>query len=1114
MKNLMTATTLTTFKKVAFTLLCCTVLMVFSAPAQTIQQMKADPYPVNLGPPAGAILDLNGTPIPGVPGGNGTYKQYMVNFTASSSNTACTPGAPCTTVITFAFRDDPAQISFANALVFDTADETQTNLLTNGNFSEGLTGWTYVNTYGAAVEPGPTGYVTSYSGYCYTMAYCWFDGTVQAYDAISQTIPTTVGHTYQISFDVAEDSETFAYPGQPDAGGAYPQGFLGSDCYLAAQGTPDQFPCNFRDLSTNGDTADGGGNGIDVVVYAQASVPADQYTLTLTELGTGIGTVTDNQSPQQINCTEANGIQQPLSTCTGTYASGTQVTLTAAPSPLATSITPTPANANGSTFLGWISGPCAGTMGFTCSFTVSSAQTVTADFAPTPTAVPFTLSGTNATANPIYACPSQTNPCTDTNAYAMSVQFPAVTPAFADTPLYILATEVYATGICPAGQFSLYGYEYPTPGETTDFDCRLVSFFDYGTDAAGDYVVPLCNAYANGNCVHYLVYYGTQGNVPPTTSYTGPVFEAITYNNPSTPAAGSFWYGSISRTIVDPDADEATPSVPWGTNCNDPMSQEGGSGTTSPAIYCQFDEDATTFFNSSAPVDGGSGSKTQQPNDFVVAFQPTVEPPTQNPSTPIPAQVAPQLAGTCVNGCTDPSGTITFTEGTGGTFEVSVTAGYPAPSLSESGTLPLGLTFNAATGLISGTPADGTAGGNYPITFTATNSKGSAMLGYTLTVAAVPLTIMASASMTYGGMVPMITPTVTGLVNGDLPSIVSCSSAATSSSPAGSYPISCTVSASSTYNVSCTAACGYVTVNRAPLTITASSATIIYGATVPAITPAFTNNGLVNGDTQTSLGVTCLTTATSMSVPGSYPSSCTASMGSNYMITLVGGTVTVVGLDVSPLTVNFGNLYLYGIGVQGIILKNTTLVPIMINSITHGGGSANGDFGDVALCPPMILKLPATLPAGKSCAIGVGILATAQVFNPNPSYTYLTINEGAVIQQVLLTALVTDPVVSLSTTSLSFGNEKTGTTSVAQKVTLTNSGLTPLTLTGLTISANFAFASGTTCTALPLLSPGGTCLIYVNFTPMSKGTKYSGSVTITDKTLIGKQTISLSGTGD
>ena len=77
----------------------------------------------------------------------------------------------------------------------------------------------------------------------------------------------------------------------------------------------------------------------------------------------------------------------------------------------------------------------------------------------------------------------------------------------------------------------------------------------------------------------------------------------------------------------------------------------------------------------------------------------------------------------------------TFTVGTSGTFNVTA-AGFPAPVLSESetDTLPSGVTFNAATGVLSGTPAAGSAG-TYTLNFTAHNGIGSdATQTFTLTV--------------------------------------------------------------------------------------------------------------------------------------------------------------------------------------------------------------------------------------------------------------------------------------------------------------------------------------------------------------------------------------------
>jgi large repetitive protein len=68
----------------------------------------------------------------------------------------------------------------------------------------------------------------------------------------------------------------------------------------------------------------------------------------------------------------------------------------------------------------------------------------------------------------------------------------------------------------------------------------------------------------------------------------------------------------------------------------------------------------------------------------------------------------------------------TFTVGAAGSFTVTTT-GAPTPSLTETGTLPSGVTFKDngnGTGTLSGTPASGTAG-TYSLTITASNGVGT-----------------------------------------------------------------------------------------------------------------------------------------------------------------------------------------------------------------------------------------------------------------------------------------------------------------------------------------------------------------------------------------------------
>ena len=67
---------------------------------------------------------------------------------------------------------------------------------------------------------------------------------------------------------------------------------------------------------------------------------------------------------------------------------------------------------------------------------------------------------------------------------------------------------------------------------------------------------------------------------------------------------------------------------------------------------------------------------------------------------------------------TSPDNTFFFV-GTTGTFTVTAT-GSPTPMLTESGALPSDVSFDVATGILSGTPASGT-GGTYALSFTASN---------------------------------------------------------------------------------------------------------------------------------------------------------------------------------------------------------------------------------------------------------------------------------------------------------------------------------------------------------------------------------------------------------
>ena len=117
---------------------------------------------------------------------------------------------------------------------------------------------------------------------------------------------------------------------------------------------------------------------------------------------------------------------------------------------------------------------------------------------------------------------------------------------------------------------------------------------------------------------------------------------------------------------------------------------------------------------------------------------------------------------------------------------------------------------------------------------------------------------------------------------------------------------------------------GTLTVIAAPLTVTATNESMVFGGPVPALTYAYT--GLVNKDTSATFSRSLATTATSSSNVGAYPiAQGTLAATGNYTINTINpGTLTVIA---APLTVTATNESVR------ILLGGTTLLPY--GAITH-----------------------------------------------------------------------------------------------------------------------------------------------------------------------------------
>jgi len=461
----------------------------------------------------------------------------------------------------------------------------------------------------------------------------------------------------------------------------------------------------------------------------------------------------------------------------------------------------------------------------------------------------------------------------------------------------------------------------------------------------------------------------------------------------------------------------------------------------------------------------------------------------------------------------DPNYTIKYVGGT-----LTITKGFltvTAPSLSMpyGGPVPaLTPTYSPANPVGLTTPATCTTGasvtsnvGTYPVTCTGAvdpNYTITYMPG-TLTVSPVPLTITASsATMTYGGTVPAITPSFSGFVLGQNSGVLTaqpvCSTVAISSSPvSGSpYPSSCSGAAAANYTI--TYVPGKVTVNRALLTITASSATMTYGGTVPSITPSF--SGFVLTDTSAVLTPqpTCSTTATSSSpVSGSpYPSSCTGAAAANYAISYVNGTVTVSkATTATTITLNTPN--------------PSTLKQAVTMSFTVAPQFSGTPTGNVTVTASTSETCTGTVAAG-TCSItfltaGTRTLTATYAGDGN----FLGSTSSGVSQTV------NAPTVALSPASLGFLPTKVGTTSAPLTETVTNTGTGALinftwSITGPN-AGDFSIAS-TTCLSTGL-APGGSCRFSITFKPSVTGTR-SATLTLSDNALNSPQNVGLSGKGN
>lgn len=148
-----------------------------------------------------------------------------------------------------------------------------------------------------------------------------------------------------------------------------------------------------------------------------------------------------------------------------------------------------------------------------------------------------------------------------------------------------------------------------------------------------------------------------------------------------------------------------------------------------------------------------------------------------------------------------------------------------------------------------------------------------------------------SPTLAYGSPIPAsFTPTYNGLPAGTSPATPAmCTTTATSASPVGMYPVTCSGAADPNYWFSYIG--GTLQIGPAPVTVRGPSVSLSFGAPVPgSFPPAY--SGLANATPPTT-PATCATAARTGSTPGTYPITCSGAADPDYTFTYTAGSLTI-----------------------------------------------------------------------------------------------------------------------------------------------------------------------------------------------------------------------------
>ncbi|MFN8537727.1 MAG: choice-of-anchor D domain-containing protein [Thermomicrobiales bacterium] len=217
-------------------------------------------------------------------------------------------------------------------------------------------------------------------------------------------------------------------------------------------------------------------------------------------------------------------------------------------------------------------------------------------------------------------------------------------------------------------------------------------------------------------------------------------------------------------------------------------------------------------------------------------------------------------------------------------------------------------------------------------------------------------------------------------------------------------------------------------------------------------------------------------------------------------------------ISITPASLDFGYVQNGQVApAQTVTIKNIGSIDVAISSAAITLGGAN--FVESAdTCSGQILQ------PGQTCTYSV-TFAPGATTGPIVGAVTITSNAPSSTHIVPLFGNGITAGLSIAPASLNFGNVQVGTASVAQVVTVTNTGSGPVTISNYGIIGTDAAqyeVVDSTCMSLgnpSTLPPGGFCTFAVRFKPLSPGAKIAAQLSITDSAAGTPQLVGLNGVG-